>query len=59
VAADNPKYGWDAAATDDQVTHSARAAGPAYRGRPRVVFGWDADMRAPTRWSFAASPPTP
>jgi hypothetical protein len=20
--------------------------------RPRVVFGWDADMQAPTRWSF-------
>ena len=27
-------------------------AGPAYRVRPRVVFGWDANMRAPTLWSF-------
>jgi Pyridoxamine 5'-phosphate oxidase len=52
LAAYNPKYGWDATATDDQVTDSAGAAGPAYRVRPRVVFGWDADMRAPTRWSF-------
>jgi hypothetical protein len=49
----NPKYDWDAVVTDDQVTDSAGAAGPAYRVRPRVVFGWDADMRAPTRWSFA------
>jgi hypothetical protein len=55
LAAYNPKYDWDASATDDQVTDSAGAAGPAYRVRPRVVFGWDADMRAPTRWSFADS----
>jgi hypothetical protein len=27
---------------------------PVFRVRPRVVFGWDADLRAPTRWSFAA-----
>ena len=55
LAAYNPKYDWDAAATDDEVTDSAGATGPAYRVRPRVVFGWDADMRAPTRWSFADS----
>jgi hypothetical protein len=42
-AAYNPKYDWDAVVTDDQVTDSAGAAGPAYRVRPRVVFGWDAD----------------
>jgi hypothetical protein len=53
LAAYNPKYDWDAVVTDDEVTDSAGAAGPAYRVRPRVVFGWDADMRAPTRWSFA------
>jgi hypothetical protein len=23
--------------------------------RPRVVFGWDTDMRAPTRWAFPDS----
>jgi hypothetical protein len=50
LAAYNPKYDWDAAA--DEVTDSAGAAGPAFRVRPRVVFGWDTDMRAPTRWSF-------
>jgi hypothetical protein len=55
LAAYNPKYDWDATATDDQVIDSAGAAGPAYRVRPGVVFGWDADMRAPTRWSFADS----
>ena len=51
----NPKHDWDAAATDEGVTDSAGAAGPAYRVRPRVVFGWDVDMRAPTRWSFTDS----
>jgi hypothetical protein len=55
LAAYNRKYDWDATATDDQVIDSAGAAGPAYRVRPGVVFGWDADMRAPTRWSFADS----
>jgi hypothetical protein len=55
LAAYNPKYDWDAAAADDQVTDSAGAAGPAYWVRPWVVFGWDADMRAPTRWSFPDS----
>jgi len=56
LAAYNPKYGWDLAAAGDGVADSAGAAGPAYRVRPRVVFGWDADMRAPTRWSFAVPP---
>jgi hypothetical protein len=42
-------------AANPQITlhlESGEAAGPAYRVRPRVVFGWDTDMRAPTRWSF-------
>jgi hypothetical protein len=26
--------------------------GPAYRVTPRVVFGWQSDMRDPTRWTF-------
>jgi hypothetical protein len=56
VAAYNPKYSWDVVVTDDQVTDSAGAAGPAYRVRPQVVFGWDAEMRAPTRWSFDPPP---
>jgi hypothetical protein len=51
----NIKYNWDAVATDDGVADSAGAAGPAYRVRPRVVFGWDTDLRTATRWSFADS----
>ena len=50
-----PGLPWYAAATDEGVTDSAGAAGPAYQVRPRVVFGWDVDMRAPTRWSFTDS----
>jgi hypothetical protein len=47
LAAYNRKHGWDAAATDEGVVDSAGAAvTPAYRVRPRVVFGWDADLRA-------------
>lgn len=53
VAAYNPKYGWDVRATDEGVADGSGAAGPAYRVRPRRVFGWDSDMRAPTRWRFA------
>jgi hypothetical protein len=54
VAAYNRKYDWGAAATDEGFIDSAGAAvTPVYRVRPRVVFGWDADLRAPTRWSFA------
>jgi hypothetical protein len=49
----------DAVAGGDQVTDPAGAAGPAYRVRPLVVLGWDADMRAPTRWSFADATTTP
>ena len=59
LAAYNPKYDWDAVVIDGEVTDSAGAAGPAYRVRPRVVFGWDADMRAPTRWSFPDPTTTP
>ena len=33
LAAYNPKYDWDAVVTDDEVTDSAGAAGPAYRVR--------------------------
>lgn len=52
LAAYNAKYGWDLFATNDEVADSSGAAGPAYHVRPRLVFGWEADMRAPTRWSF-------
>jgi Pyridoxamine 5'-phosphate oxidase len=53
LAAYNSKYDWDATASDDGVIDSPGAAvTPLYQVRPRVVFGWDADLRAPTRWSF-------
>ncbi|WP_274560797.1 pyridoxamine 5'-phosphate oxidase family protein [Streptomyces spiramyceticus] len=55
VAAYNPKYDWDIAATDDGVADGSGAAGPAFRVRPRLVFGWDSDMRAPTRWRFPST----
>ncbi|MEH1128172.1 pyridoxamine 5'-phosphate oxidase family protein [Micromonospora sp. CPCC 206061] len=48
----NAKYGWDMAPSLDGVADSSGASGPAYRVAPRVVFGWEPDMRAPTRWSF-------
>jgi hypothetical protein len=54
-AAYNRKYDWAAAVTDEGWIDSAGApVTPVFRVRPRVVFGWDADLRAPTRWSFAA-----
>ncbi len=55
LAAYNAKYDWDTFATDQGVADSSGAAGPAYRVRPRVVFGWDTDLRTTTRWSFADS----
>jgi hypothetical protein len=59
LAADNTKYDWDTVATDVGVADSSGAAGPAYRVRPRVVFGWDTDLRTATRWSFADSATAP
>ncbi len=55
LAAYRAKYDWDTFATDQGVADSSGAAGPAYRVRPRVVFGWDTDLRTATRWSFAGS----
>lgn len=52
LAAYNTKYAWDLFPTDDGVADSAGAEGPVYRVRPGLVFGWDDEMRAPTRWSF-------
>ncbi|MDI3424221.1 pyridoxamine 5'-phosphate oxidase family protein [Streptomyces luteolus] len=58
VAAYNPKYDWDVAVSDDgQVVDGSGAAGPAFRVRPRVVLGWETNMRAPTRWRFPSAAP--
>ncbi|WP_344533985.1 pyridoxamine 5'-phosphate oxidase family protein [Streptomyces albiaxialis] len=55
VAAYNAKYDWDVVAADEGVADGSGAAGPAFLVRPRVVLGWDSDMRAPTRWRFPGS----
>jgi hypothetical protein len=54
VAAYNPKYDWSARPVDGEITDVNGNVGPAYRVRPRVVFGWRSDMRDTTRWSFPA-----
>ena len=49
----NPKHDWDAAATDEGVTDSAGAAGPAYRVRPRSSSaGTSTCARRPARPSL-------
>ncbi|MEU5957346.1 pyridoxamine 5'-phosphate oxidase family protein [Streptomyces sp. NPDC047525] len=52
VTAYNPKYEWDVAATEEGVEDGSGAAGPVFRVRSRLVFGWDSDLRAATRWRF-------
>jgi hypothetical protein len=48
----NPKYDWSIRPTDDGVADADGNAGPVFRVTPRVVFGWENDMGAPTRWTF-------
>lgn len=52
VAAYNAKYDHTAAVNGDEIADADGPIGPAYRVRPRVVFGWQTDMRDPTRWTF-------
>jgi hypothetical protein len=52
VEAYNPKYDWTARPEHGAITDVNGNVGPAYRVRPRVVFGWQADMQDPTRWTF-------
>jgi pyridoxamine 5'-phosphate oxidase-like protein len=52
IAAYNEKYNWDLVANDDGVADSAGAAGPVYRVVPQRTFGWDENMKSPTRWVF-------
>jgi hypothetical protein len=47
-----PKYDHPIHPEDDGVSDGGEAKGPAYLVRPRVVFGWDDELRAPTRWEF-------
>ena len=54
VLAYNAKYEHSARIdADGTVADADGPIGPAYRVRPRVVFGWQTGMRDPTRWTFA------
>ncbi|MGH3487805.1 MAG: pyridoxamine 5'-phosphate oxidase family protein [Actinopolymorphaceae bacterium] len=52
VAANNHKYDYNAFVAGENVAAPGIAPGPAYRVRPRVVYGWEAELRNPTRWSW-------
>jgi hypothetical protein len=58
VAAYNAKYDHTAVVDGDAIANADGPIGPAYRVRPRIVFGWQTEMRDPTRWTFpmAADP---
>jgi hypothetical protein len=57
VAAYNAKYNHTARPEYGQIADKDGPIGPAYRVRPRVVYGWRADMGDPTRWTFPATGP--
>lgn len=57
MAAYNAKYDHTAAIDGDEIADADGPIGPAYRVGPRVVFGWQADMRDPTRWTFPDATP--
>ena len=48
----NAKYGHTARAAGGEIADADGSIGPAYRVRPRTVYGWRADMTDPTRWTF-------
>jgi hypothetical protein len=52
VAAYNAKYDHTARPANGEIADKDGPIGPAYRVRPRVVYGWRADMADPTRWTF-------
>lgn len=58
VAAYNAKYGHTARPADGEIADADGPIGPAYRVRPRAVYGWRAHMGDPTRWTFPASTAT-
>ena len=59
VEAYNAKYSYTACVSDGEIADAEGLIGPAYRVRPRVVFGWQVDMRDPTRWTFPAAEVAP
>jgi hypothetical protein len=59
VEAYNAKYGHTARPADGEIADAEGPIGPAYRVRPRVIFGWHAHMTDPTRWTFPAAEDAP
>ncbi|MEQ7009433.1 pyridoxamine 5'-phosphate oxidase family protein [Actinopolymorpha sp. B17G11] len=53
VDANNHKYDYRAFVAGESVAAPGIAPGPAYRVRPRVVYGWEAELHNPTRWSWS------
>ena len=59
VAAYNAKYDHTAVVAADEIADADGPIGPAYRVTPRLVFGWQSDMRGSTRWTFPAQAARP
>ena len=57
VAVYNGKYDHTAVVNAGEIADASGPIEPAYRVRPRVVFGWQSDMRDPTRWTFHSDLP--
>jgi hypothetical protein len=55
LGAYNAKYSWSFEPHRDGVRDADGTVGAAFLVRPRVVFGWDNAMHAPTRWPFNVS----
>jgi hypothetical protein len=51
----NAKYSWTFEPHGDGVRDHDGTVGTAFLVRPRVVFGWDNAMHAPTRWPFTVA----
>jgi hypothetical protein len=59
VAAYNRKYEHSARVSDvsgGEIADAEGPIGPAFRVRPRLVYGWRSDMQNPTRWTFPPAP---
>ncbi|MGE3913443.1 MAG: pyridoxamine 5'-phosphate oxidase family protein [Chloroflexota bacterium] len=57
VAAYNAKYSHTARVDGENIADAEGPIGPAFRVRPRVVYGWQAEMHDPTRWTFPPDAP--
>jgi hypothetical protein len=46
------KYDWPMHPTAVGIEDSDGSGGPVFRVFPQVVFGWESNLHAPTRWRF-------